>query len=69
MQISILDISLLAISFPDSTELRNANCTFKFALQESINSFSLVKHYGEQMIQVYEIAHSEMIIMRKELKQ
>ena len=57
------------IFFLDNTELRDTNCAFESALQESANLFSLVKRYGEWMTQVYEEIHNEMIIMRKELKQ
>ena len=69
MQINTLSILLLVNFFSDGTKLHNANCTFKSALQESINLFFLIKCYGEQMIQVYEMIHSEMIIICKELKQ
>ena len=66
---SALDLLLLASSFPDGTELRNANHAFKFALQESTDLPSPARRYGERMTQAYEMAHSEMITMRKELKQ
>ena len=55
--------------FPNGTELRNTNYAFKFTLQESTDLFSPAKRYVEWMIQVYEMVHSEMITMRKELKQ
>ena len=66
---STLDLSLLASSSPDGTELCNANHAFKFVLQELIDLLSPARRYGEWMTQAYEMVHSEMITMRKELKQ
>ena len=66
---STLNLLLLANFFPDNTELRNINYAFKFTLQELIDLLSPARHYGERMTQVYEMAHSEMITMCKELKQ
>ena len=55
--------------FPNGTELRSVNQTFKSALQESTNLFSPVKHYGERIAHIYETTHSDIIMMRKEFKQ
>ena len=60
---------LLNSSPPDGTELRSADQTFKSALQESTDLFSLVKCYGERIACAYETAHSDIIMMCKELKQ
>ena len=60
---------LFANFFPNDIELHNINHAFKFALQESTNLFSPARRYSKQMIQVYEMVHSEMITMHKELKQ
>ena len=66
---SILNLLLLASFFSNGIELCNANHAFKFALQELTNLFSPAKRYGERMTQAYKMAHSEIITMRKELKQ
>ena len=68
-QTSALNLSLIANFFPNNIELCNINHAFKFALQKSTNLFFPVKCYNKQMIQVYEMVHNKMIIMRKELKQ
>ena len=49
-------------------ELRNTNQTFNFMLQESTSLFTLIKHYGECIICIYEMAHNNIIIMHKKLK-
>ena len=64
-----LDFLSFVNFFPNGIKLCNANHVFKFILQKSIDLFSLAKHYSQWMIQVYEMVHSEMITMRKELKQ
>ena len=46
---SALNLLLFASSFPNGTELRNANHAFKFALQESTNLLSPARRYGERM--------------------
>ena len=55
--------------FLNNIELCNTNHAFKFALPKSINLFSPAKHYGEWMIQMYEIIHDEIITIHKKLKQ
>ena len=55
--------------FLNGIELCNINYAFKFALQKLINLFFLVKRYGEQMIQMYEMVYNEIITMCKKLKQ
>ena len=66
---STLNFLLLDNFFPDSTQLRNINQIFKFALQKLTNLFSPVKHYGEWIACVYEITHNNITTMHKELKQ
>ena len=66
---STLNLSLLDNSPPDSTELRNVNQTFNSVLQKSTDLFTLIKCYDEQITCVYEMAHNNITIMHKKLKQ
>ena len=64
-----MNFSLFDSFFPNGTQLRNANQTFKFILQKSTDLLSPVKHYGERIIYTYEMAHNNITTMREELKQ
>lgn len=66
---SALDLSLLDSSPPDGTEMRSANQIFKSALQEIPEVPSPVRRYGERLTRAYETTHSDMVTMRKELRQ
>ena len=55
--------------FLKNIELHNANHAFKFTLQKSMDLFSPIKSYSEQMTQTYEMIYNKMTTMHKELKQ
>ena len=65
---SALNFLLLDNFFPDNTQLHNVNQTFKSALQKSINLFSPIKHYGEWIACIYEMAYNNITTMREKLK-
>lgn len=64
---STLDLSLLASSPPEGTELRQANSLLNSALQAVDTVPSPVKRYTSRMTRAFEATQTELITLRKEL--
>lgn len=61
------DLSLLDSSLPDGTELRQANTVLLTELSSNITIKSLVKRYLSRLTQAYEMTHSELTTIRKQV--
>ncbi|KYG42077.1 hypothetical protein M433DRAFT_7448 [Acidomyces richmondensis BFW] len=62
-----LDLSLLASSLPDGTELREANALLHSELDKEQPLLSLAKHYTKRITRALETAQSEVALLQKEL--
>lgn len=64
-----LDLLLLNSSPPDGTELRKANALLNLALKSTEDIPFPVKRYTEQMTCAFEMMHSKLITMCKQVKE
>lgn len=66
-ELSTLDLSLLASSPPEGTELQQANSLLNSALQAVDTVPSPVKQYTSRMTRAFEATQTELVTLRKEL--
>ena len=64
-----LDLSLLQSSPPDGTELRQANALLNTAIKACHDLPSPAKRFTERMTRAFEIANSENVTLRKQVKE
>ena len=64
-----LDLSLLESSPPDGTELRQANALLNTAIKACRDLPSPAKRFTERMTRAFEVANSENVTLRKQVKE
>ena len=69
LQQTDLDLSLLQSSPLDGTELRQANALLNTAIKACHDLPSLAKRFTERMTRAFEIANSENVTLRKQVKE